>query len=42
MRPEAVAAMKRQKGPAEKVYGVLTDTAGLRIPSVESTLGSLS
>lgn len=42
MRPEAVAAMKQQREPAERVYGMLTERTGLRVPCIESALASLS
>lgn len=42
MRPEAVAAMKRQRGATERVYDMLTARAGIRIKSIEVLLESLS
>jgi aminoglycoside phosphotransferase (APT) family kinase protein len=41
MRPEAVAAMRGQLGPATAVHGLLQQHTGLRFPQVERLLASL-
>ncbi len=42
MRPEVVAAMRRQKAQIGRVYDMLTERTGLRIPRVETLIASLA
>jgi len=42
MRPEAVTMMKQQMGATKRVYDVLLERAGIRVPEIEALLVSVA
>ena len=41
MRPEAVSLMKRQMGAIRKVYDLLLERTGIKVPEIEDLLATV-